>query len=102
MLRGLGYDAGTIFDQQMVGEPDHNIAADCLAEKRSIVRLDTDFADIRVYPPAKYSGIIVMRLRRHDKPYVLGIVQRWMKALSQEPLIGKLWIVDERQIRIRS
>jgi predicted nuclease of predicted toxin-antitoxin system len=101
MLQSLGYDAATIIDQQMVGEPDHNIAAVCQAEQRSIVTLDTDFADIRVYPPADYSGIIVMRLRRQDKPYVLEIVQRWTKALPNEPLIGKLWIVDERQIRIR-
>jgi len=43
-------------------------------------------ADIRIYPPEKYFGIVVMRLKRQDKLYVLNIVARWIKALSEEPL----------------
>lgn len=85
-----------------MGAVDENIATVCQTEKRTIVTLDTDFADIRAYPPAEYFGLIVMRLKRHDKPYVLRIVERWIKALPEEPLDGRLWIVDESQIRIRS
>jgi len=101
LLQQVGYDAATVYDQNLVGKADENIAAVCQSEKRAIVTLDTDFADIRAYPPEEYFGIIVMRLKRQDKPYVLDIVNRWIKALSEEALEGHLWIVDERQIRIR-
>ncbi|MCB0195680.1 MAG: DUF5615 family PIN-like protein [Anaerolineae bacterium] len=102
VLQQAGYDAATIYDQNMVGEADENIASVCQLEKRTIVTLDTDFADIRAYLPEEYFGIIVMRLRQQDKLYVLDIVKRWIKVLSEETLIGHLWIVDEKQIRIRS
>ncbi len=101
LLQQVGYDAATVYDQDLVGEADENIATVCQSEKRAIVTLDTDFADIRVYPPEEYFGLIVMRLKRQDKQYVLDIVNRWIKALSKETLEGYLWIVDERQIRIR-
>lgn len=101
LLQQVGHDAVTVYDQNLVGEADENIATVCQSEKRAIVTLDTDFADIRAYPPEAYLGIIVMRLKRQDKPYVLDIVKRWIKALSEEPLESHLWIVDERQIRIR-
>jgi len=102
LLQQVGYDSATVYDQNLVGEVDEKIAAVCQSEKRAIVTLDTDFADIRAYPPGAYFGIIVMRLKRQDKPYVLEIVNRWIKALSDETLEGRLWVVDERQIRIRS
>jgi predicted nuclease of predicted toxin-antitoxin system len=100
-LQEAGYEAATVYDQNLVGESDANIAAVCQAEERAIVTLDTDFADIRVYPPEDYFGIIVMRLKQQDKPHVLSIVNRWIKALPDEALEKCLWIVDERRIRIR-
>ena len=101
LLQQASYDAATIYDQNLVGEAHENIAIVCQSEKRAIVTLDTDFADIRAYPPKDYFGIIVMRLKQQDKPYVLDIVNRWIKALSEETLESHLWIVDERQIGIR-
>lgn len=101
LLQEAGYEAATVYDQNLVGETDANIAGVCQVEERAIVTLDTDFADIRVYPPGDYFGIIVMRLKQQDKPHVLTIVNRWLKALPAEVLEKRLWIVDERQIRIR-
>jgi len=66
-----------------------------------LLTLDLDFADIRAYPPEDYCGIIVMRLARRDKPRVLEVLGRLLLKLDAEELIGKLWIVNERTIRIR-
>jgi predicted nuclease of predicted toxin-antitoxin system len=101
LLQQAGYDALTIHDQNLVGESDLKIASVCQLEKRAIVTLDVGFADIRVYPPKQFAGIVVMRLNRQDKPYVLQVVSRLIKALSGEELKGRLWIVDERRIRVR-
>ena len=101
MLRSAGHDAVTVMDEQMGGQPDADVASLCQAEGRAVVTLDLDFADIRVYPPADYSGVIVLRLGRLDKPRVLSVVQRLLRVLDAEPLSGRLWIVDEASIRIR-
>ena len=101
LLQQAGYDAATVYDQNLVGEADLNIALMCQAEKRAIVTLDIGFSDIRLYPPKSFAGIIVIRLNRQDKLYVLQVINRLIKALSDEELIGRLWIVDERRIRVR-
>ncbi len=101
LLNQAGYDAATVYDQNLVGEADSNIASICQSEKRAIVTLDLDFADIRAYPPQQFSGLIVMRLKQQDKSSVLGIAKRLIKSLATEKLEGHLWIIDERRIRIR-
>jgi hypothetical protein len=62
--------------------------------------LDTDFADIRAYPPEDFFGIIVLRLKRQDKSYVLSVVKRLVSVLQKEPVIRNLWIVEEDRVRI--
>jgi hypothetical protein len=65
------------------------------------VTLDLDFADIRTYPPDEHPGLIVLRLARQDKPHVLDVFRRTLKAVRQEPLEGRRWIVEEKRIRTR-
>ena len=77
------------------------MAAVCQQEERVVVTLDLDFADIRTYPPADHAGIIVFRLTLLDKFHVLSVLRRLLSILDQEPLAGKLWIVDETSVRIR-
>ncbi len=60
-LRQAGHDAVTVTDQQLAGQPDVRVADACRAEGRAVMTLDLDFADIRVYPPSDYAGIIVLR-----------------------------------------
>lgn len=63
--------------------------------------LDLDFADIRTYPPDEHPGLIVLRLARQDKPHVVDVFRRTLKAVGHESLEGRLWIVEEKRIRIR-
>ena len=102
LLAGAGHDAVTVPDQQLGGQPDPDVAAVCRHEVRAIVSLDLHFSDIRAYPPVDYAGIIVLRLARFDKHRVMSAVQRLLPMLDQEPLVGRLWIVDETTVRIRS
>jgi predicted nuclease of predicted toxin-antitoxin system len=96
-----GHDTVTVIDEQLGGRPDGDVASLCQAEGRAVVTLDLDFADIRAYPPADYPGIIVLRLARLDKRRVLSVMQRLVRVLDEEPLSGRLWIVDEASVRIR-
>jgi len=101
LLRQVGYDAVTVFEQHLEGSPDSDIASVCQEEGRALITLDTDFADIRAYPPAQFPGLIVLRLHRQDKPHVLEVIKRLIPLLASEPLEHLLWIVEETRLRIR-
>ena len=44
--------------------------------------------------------IIILRLKKQDKPYVLSVANRFLKILPNEPLEHHLWIVEEGRIRV--
>ncbi len=101
VLRAAGHEAATVDDQQLVGVSDRHLSEVCKAENRIFVTLDLDFADIRTYPPGEHPGLIALRLFRQDKVHVVDVFQRALKAVGREPLEGRLWIVEEKRIRIR-
>lgn len=102
LLVNAGHDALTVLDQNLNGAADTRIATVCREEQRAIVTFDLDFSDIRKYPPSEYHGLVVLRLLRQDRDYVLDELTRLLPVLEQETLSGTLWIVDEDRIRIRS
>lgn len=102
LLRQIGHDATTVHEQHLAGQSDPDVASVCQQEGNVLVTLDMDFADIRVYPPDQFPGLIVLRLKAQDKPYVLEIVTRLTGVISREPLEHRLWIVEEERVRIRS
>lgn len=100
-LRQAGHEAVTIGEQGLGGGSDSAVAQVCQQEGRALVTLDLDFADIRVYPPQDYPGLVVLRLRRQDKPYVLQIMTRVIQMLAETMLDKRLWIVEDNHVRIR-
>jgi predicted nuclease of predicted toxin-antitoxin system len=101
MLNVARHDAKTVNDQRLQGTTDPALINICTAEDRVLVTLDTDFSDIRAYPPEQYSGIIILRLANQAKPYLIDIFKRTIPLIGKEPLKQHLWIVEEARIRIR-
>ena len=101
LLRQAGHDALSVMDQQLAGHPDGDVAAVCQAEQRTLVTLDLDFSDIRSYPPEDYEGIIVLRPVLLTISSILRLTTRAVSLVDTESLAGRLWIVDEHQVRIR-
>ncbi|MGL4464987.1 MAG: DUF5615 family PIN-like protein [Planctomycetia bacterium] len=101
LLKQGGHDAVRVDEQGLAGADDSGIAAVCQVEKRAIVTLDTDFMDVRRFPPEKYSGIVVLRLRRQTVFGLVSITKRLIPLFEVEPLEGRLWIIDENRVRIR-
>lgn len=100
-LQRAGYDAMTVSEERLSGSPDTVIATVCQYERPAFLTMDTDFADIRAYPPAEYPGLVILRLQRQDKFHVLQIIDRLIPLLSREPLERHLWIVEEEHVRVR-
>lgn len=99
-LRNDGHDARNVYEEQLGGRPDPEISAAVKRESRALITLDVDFADIRTYPPEQYSGLVVFRLHRQDKPAVLRALRSILPLLQKERLIGRLWIVTDASVRI--
>lgn len=101
LLVQAGYDAKTVNEQLLQGATDSRVIDVCKSENRILVTLDTDFSDIRTYPPEEYAGIVVLRVVRQDKPHLLDVFHRMIPLIDREPLNQHLWIVEDRRIRIR-
>jgi predicted nuclease of predicted toxin-antitoxin system len=101
LLIEKGHNATTVYQENLNGAPDSDISIVCQKEKRTLVTLDTDFADIHAYPPQDFPGLIILRLKRQDKLHVLSVLNRLIMLLPYEPLDRHLWIVDEKRVRIR-
>ncbi len=101
LLQDAGHDAVSALAQALGGTPDPDLADICKAEQRAVVTLDAGFGNIRRYPPEEYPGLVVLQLRRQDKPTVIAVLNRLLHKFGREPLSGHLWIVEESRIRIR-
>ena len=101
LLNESGHEAATVFGQALSGEKDPALLEVCRTEGRVLVTLDLDFANIQAYPPASTNGIVVLRLVRQDKPWVLEMMGRSIPFFENHSLSGKLWVVEDDCIRIR-
>lgn len=101
LLITAGHDAKTVNDQQLQGVSDPILIDVCKSEQRVLVTLDTDFSDIRAYPPEEFSGIIVLRVRIQAKHRVIKVFRGIIPLISREPLMQRLWIIEENRVRIR-
>lgn len=91
----------TVTDEGLGGAQDAEAAAVCIAEERVLVTQDLDFADIRTYPPAEYSGIVVFRLPTAARDAILEVGAIVIGRLDEPSPRGQLWIVEDSRIRIR-
>lgn len=55
-LREAEHDALTVLDQGLGGQADGHVADVCKRERRALVTLDTDFANVQAFPPARAPG----------------------------------------------
>lgn len=101
LLRSAQLDATTVVDQELRGEDDLCIIGACLREGRALVTLDLDFADVRTYPPQRFPGLLVLRVRRQDKRHLLAVFRRVIPLIEREPVRHHLWIIEETRVRIR-
>ena len=95
------HDPATVADEGMAGSIDPDVAQVCWKEACALLTLDLDFSDIRAYPPEDYHGIIVFRPVIQSITSLVRLTTRLLTLLEQEPLVGRLWIVEDHRVRIR-
>ena len=101
LLKSANHDAVTVTDQGMTSADDDTVIDICLKEERVLVTLDLDFADILVYPPKQYAGIMVIRVGVQEKYHIIDTFRQAIPLIGQEAIKQRLWIIEERYVRIR-
>lgn len=87
----------------MQSSPDGDLIGVCQQEERCLVTLDLDFASPLQYPPQNHHGIVVLRFHGRISTSAIDLLIRTMtKALEEERLIGKLWIVEPGRVRVHT
>jgi predicted nuclease of predicted toxin-antitoxin system len=96
-----GHDVHTIPDEDLVGRPDADVWRACVAEHRMLVTFDLGFGDIRAYPPATHSGVVVLRLMDQRPDVVTDVLRRFLADYDLDTLSGHLIVVTDTLVRLR-
>ena len=100
LLTRAGHDVATVRAQALIGARDADLIEACRVEGRALVTLDLGFANPLVFNPMSYSGIAVLRPPRGPTPIQLQeAIRTLVGALADNPIEGKLWIVELGRIR---
>ena len=100
-LSELGHDARTVAEEGLSGAQDATVLQACVAENRILISLNLDFSDIRAYPPGSYPGIWVLRPAKQTFKAIEGLVRAGVRLSAVERVLGQLWVIDDKRVRIR-
>jgi predicted nuclease of predicted toxin-antitoxin system len=103
VLRQMGHDAVDVRDIGMRSAKDELIAAHARSNQQALITRDSDFGNIRNYPPADYSGIVVLQLPDDaTAAQVLRLMETFVRRedwLSR--LEGRLATIEVWRVRFR-
>jgi predicted nuclease of predicted toxin-antitoxin system len=100
-LRELGYDVIDTRDLGLMRASDREIAEVAKREDRIIVTYNSDFGDIRHFPPGQHSGIIRLRIHPQTEEILHPRLKEFLESVDAEQLQGALVILDNFKARIR-
>ena len=99
-LRHAGHDVETVLSQTISGVSDRELFEICRKEKRCLITLDMDFADILRFPPQLSNGIVVFRPKYLSLAIIEKLSLEFINKVAEEEIRNKLWIVEFGKIRI--
>jgi predicted nuclease of predicted toxin-antitoxin system len=100
-LQNAGFDSETVTAENLAGANDAVVFEHCQREKRILVTLDLDFANVQLYPPNAHAGVIVLRPPMQDKEKLISLVVRLVPILRARSPDQQLWIAEADRIRVR-
>jgi hypothetical protein len=100
-LQAAGHETHSVYEEGLQGEPDAGILERARAEKRVLLTLDKGIGDLRVYPPAQFEGIVLLRPPTAGRGATLTFARKHLPELLKLDLTGRLVVVTERGVRWR-
>jgi len=100
LFEAAGHDTITVPQQEMASAPDTDVIAACRLEERCLVTLDLEFGNPLLFRPSEYKGIAVLRLpSRSTREDLLDCVRTLIRAMEDDDIVGKLWVVQRGRVR---
>jgi predicted nuclease of predicted toxin-antitoxin system len=100
-LNREGHDVSHDRQTPLRGKEDPEVLEFARNEGRVMITLDSDFSNITRFPPARFSGIIRLRLNSIRYASVRLVLVKLLRALEGVPLEGRLVVATEVRFRIR-
>jgi len=103
LLQEHGHEVRDVRDIGLRGASDAEIITYAHTHGLCLLSSDMGFADIRNYPPEKYSGVVVLRLpAKATSSTILTLLESLLVQTNiVSRLSGKLAIVESGRVRIR-
>lgn len=100
LLKDLGHDAHTLYDEFLVGHPDREIWEATQKESRFLITQDLDFSDLRRFAPGSHHGILLVRLRSPNRSDLIERVGELFQKENASEWAGCFVVATERKIRV--
>jgi predicted nuclease of predicted toxin-antitoxin system len=101
-LRQMGHDVITAKDLGSEGALDPDILEVATRIDRVMVTEDRGFGDVRKYPPSRYQGLLVLKLRNPaSRIHLHRNLGAFLAATERDAIRGCLVLVDETRVRVR-
>jgi len=101
-LRANGHEVISIREVGLSGASDDEIYEKAVKQKLVILTMDKDFSRMLRFPPERCGGIIVAKIYRLSVNETTKFFSRYFKELDEEKIAGKLVIITQDGIRVRS
>lgn len=99
VLAARGYEADTVNDEGLTGQPDQNIWQAAQIESRFLITQDLDFSDTRKFAPGTHGGILLVRLREPSAQTLLDKVSAVADELAGWQ--GCFVVLTEHKLRVK-
>ena len=101
-LRVNGYEAISVSETGLSGEPDQKVREFAIQENRVLVTMDADFANMLRYPPTGTPGVIRLKIHPPTEEAIRLQILRTLEVLKDTELTNCLAVSHGEVIRIRS
>jgi len=99
-LTALNHDVDTVVDQGLSGAADPDVLKAATSHDRILFTIDTDFLNLKVYPPENHRGVIVFRPPRQGALAVAEFVRAFARSTDVGKHYGRTTVVERTRARI--
>ena len=98
-LNNYGHDVDTAFDEGLTRTTDKELLREASKQGRILFTLDTDFLNLKIYPPKLHSGVIVFRPTRQGALAISKIVESFIRRADLRKYRNRTSLVERTRIR---
>ena len=99
-LEKFGHDVDTAFDEGLAGATDKELLHEASNEARILFTLDTDFLNLKQYPPRNHGGVVVFRPTRQGALAIRSIVEAFVRSADLKKYRKRTAVVERTRILI--